>query len=71
MDIFQIGGGYSYTPLRVGLIVRAPNGREIYVQPGDAERIMRENIASLDEVSENINDEGRGLIADIVLGEYF
>ena len=40
---FQIGDGYSYAPLRVGLVVQNPAGREIYVQPGDSEIAMRAN----------------------------
>lgn len=66
-----IAGGYSYAPLRVGMIVRAPNGQQIYIQPGDDENAMRENIAALDEISEDVTDEKRGTIADMMLGEYF
>jgi hypothetical protein len=67
----EIGGGYSYAPLRIGLVVRAPNGKEIYCQPGDDEEAMRANIEALDEISEDIDDAKRGTIADMMLGEYF
>lgn len=52
-------------------MVRAPNGWEIFIQPGDAEDAMRENIAALDEISEDVTDAKRGTIADMLLGEYF
>jgi hypothetical protein len=66
-----IGGGYSFASLRVGLVVRAPNGKEIYCQPGDDAAAMRENIAALDEISEDVTDAKRGTIAGMMLGEYF
>ena len=66
-----IGGGYSFQSLRVGLIVRNPAGTQIYIQPGDDETAMRENIAALDEISEDVTDAKRGIIADMTLGEYF
>lgn len=67
----EIGGGYSFASLRVGLVIRAPNGKEIFCQPGDDENAMRENIAALDEISEDVTDAKRGTIADMLLGEYF
>lgn len=67
----EIGGGYSFASLRVGLVVRAPNGKEIYCQPGDDEASMRANIDALNEISEDVTDAKRGTIADMVLGEYF
>lgn len=67
----EIGGGYSFAELRVGISVRNPAGQEIYCQPGDAASAMRENIAALDEISEDVADAKRGTIADMVLGEYF
>jgi hypothetical protein len=70
-DFEPIGGDYSFQLLRVGMIVRAPNGQQIYIQPGDDESAMRENIAALDEVSKDVTDAKRGTIADMVLGEYF
>jgi hypothetical protein len=66
-----IGGGYAYCALRVGIVVRAPNGKEIYCQPGDDESIMRENIAALDQVSLDVDCPKRGAIADMILGDYF
>lgn len=67
----EIGGGYSFASLRVGLILRNPAGREIFCQPGDDADAMRENIAALDEISEDATDEKRGMIADMAFGEYF
>lgn len=66
-----IAGGYSYAPLRVGMVIRNPDGKEIYCQPGDDESAMRENIEALDEISEDVSDAKRGTIADMMLGEYF
>ncbi len=66
-----IGGGYEYAALRHGLSIRHPGGKEIYIQMGDDETTMRENISSLDEVSLDPDDKKRGIIADMVLGDYF
>lgn len=66
-----IGGGYAYSALRIGLVVRNPQGQEIYCQIGDDEKAMRENIAALDEISLDCDDARRGMIADMVLSEYF
>lgn len=72
MNAYQdIGGGYSFALLRVGMVVRNPAGQEIYCQPGDDETAMRENIAALDEISEDVEDAKRATIADMTLGEYF
>lgn len=60
-----IAGGYSFARLRVGLIVRAPNGREVYCQPGDDEAAMAANIDSLDEID---GEDKRAIIADMILG---
>ena len=67
----EIGGGYSFAELRVGLIVRNSAGKEIFCQPGDDANAMRETIAALDEISEDTADAKRGIIADMALGEYF
>jgi hypothetical protein len=67
MTSIDIGGGYNYTALRIGLVVRNPAGIEIYVQPGDASATMLDNIAALDELPDN----KRGIVADMILGEYF
>lgn len=62
-----LGGGYSYAVLRCGLVLRNPAGCEVYIQPGDDESAMRENIDALNEVSaDKIN-----IIADMVFGDYF
>jgi hypothetical protein len=65
-----IGGGYEYAALRIGLSIRNPQGKEIYVQPGD-EIAMREKLAALDEISLDAEDAERGAIADMLLGDYF
>lgn len=67
----EIGGGYSFASLRVGLVVRNPAGKEIYCQPGDDENAMRANIEALDEISEDVTDAKRATITDMTLGEYF
>lgn len=66
-----LGGGYAYSALRHGLTIINPQGRDIYVQMGDDENVMRENIAALDEISLDADDDLRGTIADMLLGEYF
>ena len=66
-----LGGGYAYAALRNGLVVRNPEGREVYFQPGDDEAAIRENLAALDDWSVDVGDAKRGVIADMVLGEYF
>lgn len=72
MNAYQdIGGGYSFARLRVGLTVRNPAGTEIYIQPGDDELAMLNNILALGDISEDVTDEKRGTIADMMLGEYF
>jgi hypothetical protein len=67
----DIGGGYSFAVLRVGLSVRNPAGKEIYVQPGDATAAMLETIEALDEISTDVEDVKRAQIADMALAEYF
>ena len=70
--IYQpIGGGYAYCALRHGLVIRNPQGHEIYVQPGDEEHTMRDNLDALDEISLDADCPKRGAIADMLLGEYF
>lgn len=66
-----IGGGYAYASLRVGLTVINPQGRSIYIQPGDDEAAMRANIEALDEVSLDPEDGGRSILADMLLYDYF
>jgi hypothetical protein len=67
----EIGAGYAFASLLVGMVVRNPAGREIYIQPGDDEAAMRENIDALDEISEDVSDAKRATIADMLLGDYF
>lgn len=64
----RIAGDWSYAPLRVGLVIRAPNGKEVYCQPGDDEVAMRLNIEALGEIE---GDEARATICAMILGEYF
>lgn len=66
-----LGGGYSYAALRCGLSIRHPSGAEIFVQMGDDETAMRANIEALDDVSLDADDAKRGVIADMLLWEYF
>lgn len=62
-----IGGGYSYCPLRVGLVLRNPAGRQVYFQPGDQEAAIRETFDALGEIDERSIDR----VADIALSGYF
>jgi hypothetical protein len=64
----EIGGGYAFASLLVGMVIRNPAGKEIYIQSGDDETAMRANIDALDEIED---DAKRGIIADMALGEYF
>lgn len=63
----NLGGGYSYVNLNVGMILRNAAGTEIYIQPGDDTNSMHENINAMDEVANNMRDG----IADAIFGEYF
>jgi len=67
----DIGGGYKFAELRVGASLMAPNGQEVYFQPGDATATICETIAALDEISDDVTDAKRGIIADMTFGEYF
>lgn len=67
----DIGGGYKFAELRVGAVLKAPNGREVYFQPGDDTAAIRETVEALDEISNDVMDAKRGTIADMVFGEYF
>ncbi|WP_395652456.1 hypothetical protein [Brevundimonas sp.] len=62
-----IGGGYFYAPLRAGVSLRAPNGREVYFQPGDDEATFYETLEALGEVQ----DDRRDMAVDLAFGEYF
>lgn len=59
--------GYAYAEMRVGVMLRHPNGREIYFQPGDDTKIILGTLASLEEVPPSRRDT----IADMTLSEYF
>lgn len=61
-------GRYRYAFLRVGMVIQSPAGNEIYIQPGDDENAMRENIAALDEIDD---EKLLAHCADILFGEYF
>ena len=67
MEYVDIGGGYRFARLRVGAAVMAPDGREVYFQPGDDTAAICATIDALDEVK----DGKRAIIAAMVLGEYF
>ena len=66
-----LGGGYAYCALRNGLVVRNPQGREVYFQPGDDEAAIRDTLTALDEVSLNPDDNKRAMITDMALSAYF
>lgn len=72
-----IGGGYSYAPLRCGLVLRNNvTDKEIYFQPGDDESAIRAEIEALDELSGNIetrhiSEDKFNSVCDMVLGDYF
>jgi len=61
----NIGAGYSYAPLRVGLSLMNPDGKEVYFQPGEQEATIRDIIEALDEC------DSPSLFVEIALGEYF
>lgn len=60
-------GGYAYLPLRVGMILRAPEGEEVYFQPGDDTAILTDTIEALEEHE----PRHREIISDIALSAYF
>lgn len=66
-----IGCGYAYCALRNGLVVRNPQGREAYFQPGDDEAAIRDTLSALDEMSLKPDDFGRSILTDMALGVYF
>ncbi len=63
----NLGGGYSYAPLRAGVSLRAPNGREVYFQPGDDTASFFETVEALEEIPA----DKLAIIADMAFGEYF
>lgn len=58
---------YTLSILQVGLSVTNPQGREIYIQPGDDTAAMLDIFEALDEVPADKRD----IIADMALSEYF
>jgi hypothetical protein len=62
-----IAGQWSYAPLRVGLIVRNPDGEEIYFQPGDDASEAMNQIEAIQDLPES----RAPIIAAMVFGEYF
>jgi hypothetical protein len=67
----EIGGGYKFAECRVGALLMAPNGQEVYFQAGDDTEAICDTVAALDEISEDVTDAKRAQIADMALGEYF
>ena len=65
---YDLGAGYQWSPLRVGLVLRAPDGREVYCQPGDDETAMREVI---DALGEHEPGSVRDTCAHVALSDYF
>ena len=65
---YPLPGGYAYARLHVGMCVRNPAGRDIYIQPGDAESAMWANIAALDECDD---PELAAHLAHMTLADYF
>jgi hypothetical protein len=65
---FPLPAGYAYAPLRVGLTLRNPEGREVYFQLGDDESIIRETFAAIDECD---NPKIAAHCAIVALSDYF
>lgn len=61
-------GGFAYAKLRAGTALKAPNGLEVYFQPGDSEAAILETIEALDEIEDSA---ARGRVADVALSDYF
>jgi hypothetical protein len=68
MASYQIAGGYSYTPMRVGVLLTSPYGDETFFQPGDDASHLLGLIEALDEIEDA---HRRALVADMILGDYF
>lgn len=62
-----IAGDWSYAPTRVGKVLRAPDGEQVYFQPGDDESEFMAQVEAIQEWPE----DRQWIAADIVLGEYF
>ena len=63
----SIGGGYQYAPLRAGVALMAPDGREVYFQPGDDAAAFYATLEALAEVPE----ARLAVITDMSFGDYF
>ncbi|SKB49882.1 hypothetical protein [Sphingopyxis flava] len=68
MSTYAIAGGYSFTPMRVGVLLTSPRGDEMFFQPGDAAAHLLDTIEALDEIED---DDLRAWLSEIVLGDYF
>lgn len=62
-----IAGGWSYAPTRIGKVLRAPDGRQVYFQPGDDEAEFMAQVEAIQELPESRMAD----IAAMVFGEYF
>lgn len=68
-DVFyMIAGGYSFATLSVGLALRNPQGREVFIQPGCDETIVRSQIDATQRIRRS---SLRDTIAEAIFGEYF
>jgi hypothetical protein len=65
---YEIAAGYSYLPMRVGVLLTSPYGDETFFQPGDAAADLLNIIAALDEIEDACR---RAMVADMILGDYF
>lgn len=62
-----IAGGWSYAPTRIGKVLRAPDGEQVYFQPGDDESEFMAQVEAIQELPDNRQDA----IAAMIFGEYF
>lgn len=68
LSYITLGGGYSYAaPTCGGVVLRNPNNKEVYFQPGDHEQVIRDTIDALSECDEDLVD----IVAQIAFSEYF
>jgi hypothetical protein len=66
----NLAGGYAYCPLRVGLVLRNPQGREVYFRPGDQESAFRRTLEAFAEC-EDMTPTQLDYLTDVALGDYF
>ena len=62
-----IAGNWSYAPTRIGKVLRAPDGEQVYFQPGDDEAEFLAQVEAIQELPENRQAD----IAAMIFGEYF